>query len=264
MENNALISVRDLTIGHDGKVLCSGISFDIFAGDCIMLCGANGSGKTTLMKHLAGPECIMIPARIPKVAGFTLREFVRVSCFSKSDLYGKLSPAEEEALEKAIATLGLTHLADRDISTLSDGEFQKAGIASALVRKADIIMLDEPTAFLDAENRISVLNTLKSICDGYPHSQNTQKTGASQNTQNTEACHNDQSTGAIHNAHSTSVYHNTEVSHRPAIVFSTHDLHDGLQVCTKVFALGADRNFHCSPDSTPESKAATVSSIFSR
>jgi iron complex transport system ATP-binding protein len=255
MENNALISVRDLTIGHDGKVLCSGISFDIFAGDCIMLCGANGSGKTTLMKYLAGPECIMIPARIPKVAGFTLREFVRVSCFSKSDLYGKLSPAEEEAMDKAIATLGLTHLAGRDISTLSDGEFQKAGIASALVRKADIIMLDEPTAFLDAENRISVLNTLKSICDGYPHSQNTQKTGASQNTQNTEACHNDQNVG---------ICHNTEMSHRPAIVFSTHDLHDGLMVCTKVFALGADHNFHCSPDSNPESKAATVSSIFSR
>ena len=149
MENKAILSVRDLTIGHEGRPLCSGITFDICHGDCIMLCGANGSGKTTLMKVLAGPECIMIPARIPKVAGFTLREFVRVSCFSKSDLYGKLSPAEEAALDKAIATLGLTHLADRDISTLSDGEFQKAGIASALVRKADIIMLDEPTAFLD-------------------------------------------------------------------------------------------------------------------
>ena len=255
MENKVILSVRDLAIGHEGRPLCSGITFDICHGDCIMLCGANGSGKTTLMKVLAGPECIMIPARIPKVAGFTLREFVRVSCFSKSDLYGKLSPAEEAALDKAIATLRLTHLADRDISTLSDGEFQKAGIASALVRKADIIMLDEPTAFLDAENRISVLKTLKSICDGYPNSQNTQKTGASQNTQNTEACHNDQNVG---------ICHNTEVSHRPAIVFSTHDLHDGLQVCTKVFALGADRNFHCSTDSTPESKAATVSSIFSR
>ncbi len=276
MENKVILSVRDLAIGHEGRPLCSGITFDICQGDCIMLCGANGSGKTTLMKVLCNThngklfnhssdklsenpdreiECIMIPSRIPKVAGFTLREFIRISCFSKSDLYGKLSPAEEAALDKAITTLRLTHLADRDISTLSDGEFQKAGIASALVRKADIIMLDEPTAFLDAENRISVLNTLKSICDGYPNSQNTQKTGASQNTQNTEVCHNDQNVG---------ICHNTEVSHRPAIVFSTHDLHDGLQVCTKVFALGADRNFHCSTDSTPESKAATVSSIFSR
>ena len=240
MENKVLLSVRDFTIGHEGRTLCSGITFDICQGDCIMLCGANGSGKTTLMKALAGSyrgrfldasfrestikrsantdgqiECIMIPARIPKVTGFTLREFIRVSCFSKSDLFGKLSPSEEAALDQAIATLGLTHLADRDISTLSDGEFQKAGIASALVRKADIILLDEPTAFLDAENRISVLSTLRAISEG-----------------------------------------------GPAIIFSTHDLHDGLQVCTKVFALGADHNFHCSSDSTQESKAATVSCIF--
>ena len=242
MDNKTLASVRNLTIGYEDKVLCSGISFDILEGDCIMLCGANGSGKTTLMKALAKKsnfhlpdsstntadskwfsstedkaECIMIPARIPKVAGFTLREFVRVSCFNKSDLFGKLSPSEEAALDQAISTLGLDHLADRDISTLSDGEFQKAGIASALVRKADIIMLDEPTAFLDAESRISVLKTLRDISKG-----------------------------------------------GPAIIFSTHDLHDGLQVCTKVFALGADHNFHCSSDSTQESKAATVSCIFSR
>ena len=258
MENKSILSVRDLTIGHEGRTLCSGITFDICQGDCIMLCGANGSGKTTLMKALCNTpngklfnhssdklsenpdreiECIMIPSRIPKVAGFTLREFIRISCFSKSDLYGKLSPSEETALDQAIATLGLTHLADRDISTLSDGEFQKAGIASALVRKADIILLDEPTAFLDAENRISVLKTLRDISEGYPHTQNSPENG---------------------------VCHRTEVSHRPAIIFSTHDLHDGLQVCTKVFALGADHNFHCSSDSTQESKAATVSCIFSR
>ena len=244
MENKTLLSVRDLTIGHEGKTLCSSISFDVCEGDCIMLCGANGSGKTTLMKDLSGlsdnqssrTSCIMIPARIPKISGFTLREFVRVSCFSKSDMYGKLSGSEEADMEEAIATLGLRHLEDRDISTLSDGEFQKAGIASALVRKASIIMLDEPTAFLDAENRIIVLNTLRSICDG----------------------------NCTSTAQSTEDKHKADGGHRPAIIFSTHDLHDGLQVSTKVFALGADRRFHCSKDSTPESKAATVANIFSR
>jgi ABC-type cobalamin/Fe3+-siderophores transport system ATPase subunit len=202
-----------------------------------MLCGANGSGKTTLMKALAdkeetpcilhesGCECIMIPARIPKVAGFTLREFVRISCFSKSDLYGKLSKEEESAMDKAIADLGLSHLADRDISTLSDGEFQKAGIASALVRKASVIMLDEPTAFLDAQNRISVLATLKDICTS-------KRPGML--------------TGA----------------RIPAVIFSTHDLHDGLQACSRVFAIGADCSFNISTEDTPESKSAAVSSIF--
>lgn len=237
MENKRLVKVTDLAIGHEGRILCSGISFDICEGDCIMLCGANGSGKTTLMKALAdkeetpcirhesGCECIMIPARIPKVAGFTLREFVRISCFSKSDLYGKLSKKEESAMDKAIADLGLTHLADRDISTLSDGEFQKAGIASALVRKASVIMLDEPTAFLDAQNRISVLATLKDICKS-------KRPGML--------------TGA----------------RVPAVIFSTHDLHDGLQACSKVFAIGADGSFNISTEDTPECKSAAAASIF--
>ena len=219
MANRTLHSIRDLAIGHGDRTLCSGISFDICEGDCMMLCGANGSGKTTLMKALTGlsEEVMMIPARIPKVAGFTLKEFARIGCFSQSDMAGRLSDQQEEALDVAISSLGLTHLADRDISTLSDGEFQKAGLVSALVRNASVILLDEPTAFLDAENRISVLATLREICD---------RKGI-------------------------------------AVIFSTHDLHDGLKVCTKVLAFGADGRFRCSGN-TSESMSETVSIIFSR
>ena len=218
MANRTLHSIRDLAIGHADRTLCSGISFDICEGDCMMLCGANGSGKTTLMKALTGlsEEVMMIPARIPKVAGFTLKEFARIGCFSQSDMAGRLSDQHEEALDVAISSLGLTHLADRDISTLSDGEFQKAGLVSALVRNASVILLDEPTAFLDAENRISVLATLKEICD---------RKGI-------------------------------------AVIFSTHDLHDGLKFCTKVLAFGSDGRFRCSGD-TSESMSHTVSTIFS-
>ena len=218
MANRTLHSIRDLAIGHGDRTLCSGISFNICEGDCMMLCGANGSGKTTLMKALTGlsEEVMMIPARIPKVAGFTLKEFARIGCFSQSDMTGRLSDQHEEALDVAISSLRLTHLADRDISTLSDGEFQKAGLVSALVRNASVILLDEPTAFLDAENRISVLATLREICD---------RKGI-------------------------------------AVIFSTHDLHDGLKFCTKVLAFGADGRFRCSGD-TSESMSHTVSTIFS-
>ena len=218
MANRTLHSIRDLAIGHGDRTLCSGISFNICEGDCTMLCGANGSGKTTLMKALTGlsEEVMMIPARIPKVAGFTLKEFARIGCFSQSDMAGRLSDQHEEALDVAISSLGLTHLADRDISTLSDGEFQKAGLVSALVRNASVILLDEPTAFLDAENRISVLATLREICD---------RKGI-------------------------------------AVIFSTHDLHDGLKFCTKVLAFGSDGRFRCSGD-TSESMSHTVSTIFS-
>lgn len=191
--------IENLSIGHGKTVLFSGICFDICEGDCIMLCGANGSGKTTLLKALGREtrvdnnfNTVTIPSRIPKVAGFTLKEFIRISCFSQSDMSGKLSPDDETALEEALTEMELNELAERDISTLSDGEFQKACIAAALVRKATLIMLDEPTAFLDAENRIAVLETLRKL------------------------------------------------SSNRAVIFSTHDLHDGMKVANKVIALGSD------------------------
>ena len=198
-----LIHIDSMKIGHGKKVLYEDVSFDIHEGDCIMLCGANGSGKTTLLKSIAalqqtGCGITMIPSRIPKVKGFTTKEFVKISCFKQTDMSGKLSYHDANALENALERLGIAHLKDRDISTLSDGEFQKACIAASLVQHAEVILLDEPTAFLDAENKISVLQGLADLCSG---------------------------------------------EDSPAVIFSTHDLHEGLKACNKVIALGADGVF---------------------
>lgn len=203
-----LIQVRNLAIGHKDRPLFTDISFDICEGDVILLCGANGSGKTTLLKAMANigseTETVMIPTRIPKVKGFTLNEFILLSCFNMQEA------APGEALKK----LSLSHLADRDISTLSDGEFQKGTIAAAIAKGAQIILLDEPTAFLDAENRKNVLNALKTLCE---------ETGT-------------------------------------AVIFSSHDLHESLEACNKVIALGADRQCRISS----EDLGATISTIFSK
>lgn len=201
-----LIHVRNLNIGHKDRILYNDINFDITEGDCIMLCGANGSGKTTLLKTLVRTydNIAMIPTRIPKIAGFTVSEFVRISCFRHSDLGGRLSEHQEKALQEALERSGTAHLASRDLSTLSDGEFQKAGIAAAIARKAPIILLDEPTAFLDTENRIAVLKCIRHIC--------------------------------------------TSTETPAAVIFSTHDLTEGLETANKVFALGADGIFRTSSD----------------
>ena len=127
---------------------------------------------------------------------------------------GRLSAVQEKSLGDALEILGIAALADRDISTLSDGEFQKAGIAAAIVMDASLILLDEPTAFLDAENRISILNTLKELC---------QKEGKS-------------------------------------VVFSTHDLYDGMETATRIFALGADKIFR---QGTKDQFELLIRSIFS-
>lgn len=224
MENRKVLKVCDMVVGHGEKILCRNVSFEIHEGECIMLCGANGSGKTTLMKALAGMngtsrhEIAMIPARIPKVKGFTLREFIRISCYRHSDASGRLSDTDEGRIDETIRRLGLSQLDSRDISTLSDGEFQKACISAALIRKARLILLDEPTAFLDAESRIAVLETLRELT-------------------------------------------RTPDDMKPAVLFSTHDLHDGLKVADRVFAIGSDGLFHVSKEDDA-SRKVTVKTIF--
>ena len=109
--------------------------------------------------------------------------------------------------------LGIEGLKERDISTLSDGEFQKACLATGLTRQAEVLLLDEPTAHLDVENRIDVLRTLREVA---------RKTGT-------------------------------------AILFSSHDLHDALQVADRVFALTRDGLFLASG---PDDRKAVLAASF--
>ena len=136
--------VQDLAVGYRGREIASGISLQAAAGDCLLICGLNGSGKTTLLRTLAGllppvagsflanGRVVMVPTRIPRVKGFTVSEFLRLATGA--------APADAA---RAIEQAGLPTLADRDISTLSDGQFQRACIATALCRRAAVILLDE-------------------------------------------------------------------------------------------------------------------------
>lgn len=109
---------------------------------------------------------ILVPARIPKVPGFSVTDFVATSCYRESDWLGRLPAKIRSRILETLETLGIGHLAGRDISSLSDGEFQKAAIATALLQQAEVILLDEPTAFLDVDSRESALYTLHEVALG--------------------------------------------------------------------------------------------------
>ena len=157
-----MIEARNLSIGYGSKVVYSNLDFTVEKGSCVLLEGRNGSGKSTLLRTIAGMQkpvsgtlkcgkVSMVPSRVPKVKGFTTKQFIG------------LSDGSPDNIAQAMEMLGIESLASRDISTLSDGEFQKACIAAALSRQSEVLLLDEPTAFLDAESRISVLSLLKDI-----------------------------------------------------------------------------------------------------
>ena len=170
-----MVRTEELSIGYGGRSMVEGISFEACPGECILLCGSNGSGKSTLMKTLAGllqpiggriacdGTMVLVPTGIPKVKGFTMREFIRTGCYRDTNLWGKASERMSSEMEEAMDLLDIAGLADRDISEISDGEFQKACIASALTRNASVLLLDEPTAFLDVDSRATVLQALAKI-----------------------------------------------------------------------------------------------------
>jgi len=169
-----MIKAKDIVVGYRNAV-AGPLDFEFSDGDAVMLCGPNGSGKSTLLKTLAGllkpmsgcfeagGQVVMVPTHIPKVKGFTVKEFIRTSFLTEAGMFRKLDRKSEEILDKAVATLGLEGLVDKDLGRISDGEFQKACIATALTRHANVMLLDEPTAFLDVDNRVMVLRTLQEI-----------------------------------------------------------------------------------------------------
>ena len=192
-----MLKVDNLSIGYGERTLVRDISFELAPGECVLLAGPNGCGKTTLLKALTGDRIVLIPTNIPKVKGFTVEGFIETGCYRESDWRGRISREVRGRMEEALELLGMQELKGRDISTLSDGEFQKACLATGLTRMADVLLLDEPTAHLDVENRIEVLRTLREVA---------RKTGT-------------------------------------AVLFSSHDLHDALQVADRVFVLTRDGRF---------------------
>lgn len=173
-----MIAAEALDIGYGTLAVRRGVSFRAESGQCVLLCGANGSGKSTLLRTLAGltpplggrvsvsGTVAMVPTHIPKVRGFSVRDFIRTSLYRESTWAGSLGGEARSGLEGAIGTLGLGDIADRDITEISDGQFQKACMATALTRHAGNILIDEPTAFLDPDNRMMILRTLRDIAHG--------------------------------------------------------------------------------------------------
>jgi iron complex transport system ATP-binding protein len=190
---NTQLTTHDLTIGYNlprraTKVVAAGIEVELRVGELVALIGPNGAGKSTLLRTLAGLQkplngqvCLggadlhRLPAdEMARRLAVVLTERVEAGNLSAyalvtlgrhpyTDWRGALTPHDEEVVRWALTAVGAVHLAGRPLSELSDGERQKVMIARALAQEAPLLILDEPTAFLDLPRRVELMRLLGTL-----------------------------------------------------------------------------------------------------
>lgn len=186
------IKVDQLSIGYQGKdaphIVANRIHTSLLSGELTCLLGANGAGKSTLLRtlsmsqpalkgdiylkgrnikeysrsELASLISVVLTDRC-EVEGMTVRELISLGRTPYTNFWGHLNEKDESVIEQAISLVGIKNLVRRRLNTLSDGERQKAMIAKALVQETPIILLDEPTAFLDFPSRVEIMQLLRRL-----------------------------------------------------------------------------------------------------
>jgi iron complex transport system ATP-binding protein len=168
--------------------VAANISTSLQTGELVCLLGPNGAGKSTLLRTLAGMQPPIAgevklleddiyklpPQELAKRLSLVLTEKIDVGMLSAyalvsmgrypyTDWWGKLSSEDEEIINWAIKSVGAVNLAQRNVSELSDGERQKIMIARALAQSPMVMLLDEPTAFLDLPRRVEIMQLLRQL-----------------------------------------------------------------------------------------------------
>lgn len=186
--STAALSIGYKAKGQPDRVVASDLNLDLQPGEFVCLLGPNGAGKSTLIRALAGMESplggsieisgtdieTLSPKQRARQISVVLTESLPVGMFSARSLValgrhphtswtGNLTDLDQDRIEWALATVDATSLADRQVSELSDGERQKIMVARALAQEASIMLLDEPTAYLDLPRRVELMRTLREL-----------------------------------------------------------------------------------------------------
>ncbi|WP_061994632.1 ABC transporter ATP-binding protein [Clostridium sp. ATCC 25772] len=182
------ISVKNLSVAYENNIIIENMNLDITKGKISIIIGANGCGKSTLLKTIArinkpkngdifinnrniksikekdiAKEVAFLPQGPSCPSGLTVRELVAYGRFPHQKIIGGLNNHDKEIIDWAIKETVLSEFADREIENLSGGQRQRAWIAMALAQETEIIMLDEPTTYLDMSYQLEVLEVLQKL-----------------------------------------------------------------------------------------------------
>lgn len=182
-----VISLSQLSVGYTlSHPVISDINLELRSGQLACLIGENGIGKSTLLKTLTGflpklkgslllgnrdiesfsqrelaRQVSIVLTQKPDVQNLTIEEIIGLGRSPYTGFFGRLRAEDCKVVDDAIATMGIEKLRGRMIQTLSDGERQKVMIAKALAQETPIILLDEPTAFLDFPSKAETFQSLQ-------------------------------------------------------------------------------------------------------
>ena len=183
-----MIELRNITLAFGSNRLITNASAHFTRGNMVALLGRNGTGKSTLLRAIAGlgkvesGDIIIDGGRLSTLSAteraeriafvntervdvdaLTVRELVGIGRSPYTNWIGRLTAEDNKAVEHAMEVTGIMKFAERRVNTLSDGEAQRAMIARALAQDTPIILLDEPTSFLDLPNRYELCRLLSEL-----------------------------------------------------------------------------------------------------
>ena len=177
-----------LAVGYNGKTLIRDIDIALRRGGILTLIGPNGSGKSTILKtisrqlasirgtdavdgseirsmsfkELAKKQAVVLTDRIrPELC--TVREIVSLGRYPYTNAVGKLTEEDRRIVDDALELVSVKDLSERDFMTLSDGQKQRVVLARALAQQPELLILDEPTAFLDIKHKTELLSVLRRL-----------------------------------------------------------------------------------------------------
>ena len=183
--HNTIIEVRDFSFSLGAKQILRDVSFSVRPGEYLSIVGPNGAGKTTLVKCIDGiltggtgtidlfgrplanyrrKDLARRVSYVPQADGrafpFTVEQFVLMGRYPYLNPFTSIGAPDRRAVADALELTGTAEFAGRLLDTLSGGERQKVYIAAALAQEADVLLLDEPTTFLDYRHQAEIRELL--------------------------------------------------------------------------------------------------------
>lgn len=186
--SEVLLTAKALSVGYGKKVVVSGLEIEVRSGEILTIIGPNGAGKSTVLKSIAsqiplvsGTVCVngndisnMNLSDIAKMLSICLTDRIeaeKLTCedvvstgrYPYTGMLGILSAEDRKIVKDAMELTGISYLADTDIRCISDGQRQSVMLARAIAQQPKVLILDEPTSFLDINNKLRLLGLLKKL-----------------------------------------------------------------------------------------------------